>query len=214
MKITNGRPSMVKKHPRIRLWKARTQADEVHAIIKDALGYIKIGESVGILLPSHWKIQKFVNYVLTDAGKPTWVVPYNENNKPDYGRLNEHFEENGIAMQYVANGYGDFIGNKKKISLMTYHSSKGLDFDRVYLPFCYHVDGASSYTESNRTLFMVAFTRSRGDMVISFTGMLNHFVLAFKDDCTYKNLETDNQPNLFDNAEKTKSENNSDDIEW
>ena len=91
-------------------------------------------------------------------------------------------------MQYVANGYGDFIGEKKKITLMTYHSSKGLDFDRVYLPFC-NEEGYSSYVENDATLFMVAFTRSRGDLVISFTKRLNRFVYPFKDDCTYKNLE-------------------------
>lgn len=218
MKITSGKVSMTKKHPKIRLWKAGTQAEEVHAIMEDALGYIKVGESVGILLPTHRKIQKFANYVLTDAGKPIWNVEYDKNKNYDYSSLNRHFDENGIPMQYVANGYGDFINNDGKITLMSYHSSKGLDFDRVYLPFCNHAEGYSSYTDWDSTLFMVAFTRSRGDMVISFSGMLNHFVVPFKDDCTYKNLETDNLPNLFDsvdNKEKSKTQiNNGNVTEW
>jgi ATP-dependent exoDNAse (exonuclease V) beta subunit len=57
--------------------------------------------------------------------------------KPDYGDLNRHFKSNGIKLQFIGSGYGslsDAEQNKEAI-LMTYHSSKGLDFDNVFLPF-------------------------------------------------------------------------------
>ena len=101
-------------------------------------------------------------------------------------------------MQFVANGFGDFTDEKTKITLTTYHSSKGLDFDRVYLPFCNHVEEYSKYTVKDRILFMVAMTRSRGDLVISHTVDLNHFVCAFEECCTYRDLDV---INIFDDAQ-------------
>ena len=191
MKIMNGAISMVKKHPMIRLWKAGSQRSEVREIMKDARNYLQIGDSIGILLPTHNKIQKFANYVLALEGKPLWDVETDDHG-PRYDLLNKHFEECGIPMQFVANGFGDFTDEKTKITLTTYHSSKGLDFDRVYLPFCNHVEEYSKYTVKDRILFMVAMTRSRGDLVISHTVDLNHFVCAFEECCTYRDLENDN----------------------
>ena len=44
------------------------------------------------------------------------------------------------------------------------------------------------------TLFMVAMTRSRRDLIISYSKMLNNFVYSFKDDCSYKKLTSPNYP--------------------
>ena len=91
-------------------------------------------------------------------------------------------------MQFVANAFGDLKSDQNKIVLTTYHSAKGLDFDLVYLPFCNHVDEYSHYEPADATLFMVAMTRSRGDLVISYTGELSRFVANFRDGCTFKDL--------------------------
>ena len=200
MKILNGTLSMVKKHPMIRLWKASSQQSEVDEIMKDAKNYLQIGDSIGILLPTHNKVQKFANYVLALEGKPEWDVEA-DNHSPKYDLLNKHFGECGIPMQFVANGFGDFTDEKTKITLTPYHSSKGLDFDRVYLPFCNHVEEYSKYTVKDRILFMVAMTRSRGDLVISHTVDLNRFVCAFKECCTYRDLDNDNGSKLFDDSQ-------------
>lgn len=200
MKITSGKFSMVKKHPMIRLWRARNQFQEVKAIMDDAKNYMQIDDSIGILLPTHNKIQKFANLVLSTEGQPEWELVNDKYGNPRYELLNKHFEKCGIPMQYVANGFGDFTEDKTKITLTTYHSSKGLDFDRVYLPFCNHVAEYSKYTDNYKVLFMVAMTRSRGDLVISYTVELNRFVLAFKENCTYRDLDN-NVPNLFDNMQ-------------
>lgn len=188
MKIMSGKVSMVKKHPKIRLWKASSQLSEVREIMKDAKSYMQVDDSIGILLPTHSKIQKFANLVLTSEGKPKWELE-NDDFGPKYDLLNKHFEECGLPIQYVANGFGDFTDDKTKITLTTYHSSKGLDFDRVYLPFCNHVEEYSKYTDEFKVLFMVAMTRSRGDLVISYSAKLNRFVEAFQKNCTYRDLD-------------------------
>ena len=48
--------------------------------------------------------------------------------------MNAFLKANGIKMQYVGNGYGNFSENDRRIILMTYHSAKGLDFDNVFIP--------------------------------------------------------------------------------
>ena len=212
MKILNGKVSMMKTNPKIRIWKGWGQPQEVSAIIEDAKSYLQVGDSIGILLPTHSKIQKFANLVLSSEGKAKWEL-VKRYDKPDYEKLNEHFDTNGIPMQYVANGFGDFATDKQKITLITYHSSKGLDFDRVYLPFCNHVDEYSKYGCYDKTLFMVAMTRSRGDLVISYTGELNHLVSPFKDDCTYRDLNAISNNSELDISEtESVNKNNDDDL--
>ena len=193
MHITSGRHSMVKTHPKIRIWKADNKKMEVDAIMSDAENYFNIGESVGILLPSHHKILQFANIFLKCAGKPEWKAKRDKYRNNDYGKLNEHFEKYQIPIRYVANGYGSFSNDKSRIVLTTYHSSKGLDFDRVYLPFCNNNDNPNEL-KNDITLFMVAMTRSRRDLIISYSKMLNNFVYSFKDDCSYKKLTSPNYP--------------------
>lgn len=218
MKITSGRVSMMKTHPMIRLWKGSNQRQEVRSIMKDAQNYLQNDESIGVLLPTHNKIQKFANLVLSTNGKPEWELTKDRYGNVEYSKLNEHFEKNGIPMQYVANGFGNFTEEKNKITLITYHSSKGLDFDRVYMPFCNHFSPYTHYEESDKVLFMVALTRSRGDMVISYTAELNRLVLSFKDECTYKNLDDDDVPNIFgpkpNQTVKKNSDDNNDIFGW
>ena len=54
----------------------------------------------------------------------------------DYNQLNTYLDNYNIRMNYIGNGIGSLIdaSENKKIILMTYHSSKGLDFDNAFLP--------------------------------------------------------------------------------
>ena len=107
-------------------------------------------------------------------------------------------------MQYVANGYGDFIDNKDLVVITTYHSAKGLDFDKVFLPFCNHTDEYSVYNEDKERIFMVAMTRSRKDLIISFSVSLDHYVDNFTYQCNYRVLGQEG-PGLFDDEDKPKN---------
>lgn len=195
MHLSSGRHSMVKTHPKIRIWKAENKHMEVDAIMKDAKGYLDNGESVGILLPSHHKILQFANLSLKCACKPEWKATKDKYWNYDYSKLNEHFAKHKMPIRYVANGYGFFSNEDSRIVLTTYHSAKGLDFDRVYLPFCNNTDNPDKL-QNDIILFMVAMTRSRGDLVISYSDRLNRFVHSFKDECTYKKLSLPDYPLL------------------
>lgn len=195
--IQEGRVSMTKKNIMIRLWKAKNQQQEVSAIMKDATESLRLTDSVAILLPSHSKILSFVDKVLVDAGKPTWKRTYDEHGNMDYNYLNDHLDANGIPVRYVGNGFGNFLYDQPMITLMTYHGSKGLDFDKVFLPFCNHRDDETTQVDNDKKVFLVGMTRSRGDLIISFSKKLNRFVAQFAESCTHKDLESDEQPTLF-----------------
>lgn len=197
MNILSGRRPMIKKNVQIRLWKAETQKKEVKHIMDEAIPAINVGSQVGILLKYHKQIIAFANFALRTAGKPEWVETQGQYGT-DFNALNQHLKENGIPMQYLANGFGSFLNNDNLIMLTTYHSSKGLDFDKVFLPFC----NASYRIEDfqTRTLFMVAMTRSRQDLYISYSvSPMNENVAKFKEQCLYKDWANDGVPNLFSN---------------
>ena len=117
--------------------------------------------------------------------------------------MNDYLEACGIPLRYVGNGFGNFVDSDKPvITLMTYHSSKGLDFDKVFLPFCNHNTKEDQKADNDKQVFMVGMTRSRGDLIISFSKKLNRFVSKFADNCTHKDLATDGTPMLFDTPAK------------
>ena len=196
--MQEGRVSMMKKNIMIRLWKAKNQQQEVSAIMKEAKDTLRLTDSVAVLLPSHSKITSFADKALSDVGKDCWKWTYDEHGNLDYNNMNDYLEACGIPLRYIGNGFGSFISDKAVITLMTYHGSKGLDFDKVFLPFCNHIDNDTNLVDNDKKVFLVGLTRSRGDLIISFSKKLNRFVSKFAENCTHKDLTTDGTPMLFD----------------
>lgn len=95
-------------------------------------------------------------------------------------------------MQYVGNGYGNFSENDRRIILMTYHSAKGLDFDNVFIPFANNNLYISPDEGMAKTLFMVAMTRSRNNLYISYYGYPNDYLDVFKSNsnCVYIDISS------------------------
>ena len=85
--------------------------------------------------------------------------------------------------------------NSTNPKLMTYHSAKGIDFDKVFMPFKNQVP--DSMSEIEKTLLMVAMTRSRQDLYISYTTSLDRNVQAFLNVCKVVDLENINSKPLF-----------------
>ena len=75
----------------------------------------------------------------------------------------------------------------QKIILMTYHSSKGLDFDNVFLPMLDEGNiwfPSDKYNEEKlKTLFMVAMTRSKKNLYLSYIYNLNPLLSNLSDSC-------------------------------
>ena len=192
MKILHGRSSMVKQHIQIRLWKSSNIYQETVHIMNEAISRNNGYGSVAVLVPTHKMVITFANQALATANKPMWEEQLNIYNQTDFESLNKHLKENGIPMQYVANGYGDFT-LEKMITLTTYHSSKGLDFDVVMLPFC---NGAFMPKMVTSTLFMVAMTRSRKDLFISYSSETpSPYIQPFASTCLFKDWTNEGEEN-------------------
>lgn len=198
MNIWEARRDMTKVDVNIRLCNATNETLEVKYIYQEALKGANVGDTSAILLPKHDMIIRFVNLVLNVNNKPQWNVVKNNRDRPDYGNLNSHFRNHGIKIQYVGSGYGSLSDaeQNKEVILMTYHSSKGLDFENVFLPFL----NSYFYLPQNKekTLFMVAMTRSRKNLYLTYSGDTHYDLVGkFKNDCTQINISDDPNQNIL-----------------
>lgn len=184
MNIWGAKRDLTKQDVNIRLCEASSEQEEVKYIYQEALKGANVGDTSVILFPTTNSITKFANLVLSVNEKSQWDEKKNQYGKPDFGDLNRHFRNNGIKLQFIGSGYGTLKNaeQNKEAILMTYHSSKGLDFDNVFLPFLNtHFYLHPSNAE---TLFMVAMTRSRKNLYLTYFGYTHDLVDKFKNECT------------------------------
>lgn len=207
MSILAGKSSMLKRHKSPYVYKYLSKEAEVEKTMEEAEAARNEGKSVGILLPSHENIGEFINIYLRSLNKPSFDFANNRiYNKPDYGRLNQYLNKHGIKLQSVTNGFGSFIERDDCITICTYHSAKGLDFETLFLPFCNrHIDSAD-----DAVLFMVAMARCIDQLYISFTSEMNRFIRTFYNDrkaCVFTDL-TQPQTNVINKTQ------NDEDDDW
>lgn len=186
--IFNARVNINHTDTKISLCNASSMQGEISFIIQNATRVVTRGYTAAVLIPTQKGIVEFANNVLSSQDKPTWNNRVNQYGKVDFGDLNRHLKANGVKMQYIGNGYGEFNSNPDYIVLMTYHSAKGLDFDYVYVPFCNDRLWISYNDELAKTLFMVAITRARMNLYITYRGTLNGYVTPFAADCTNRQI--------------------------
>lgn len=206
-KMAAGHPSMVKKNIKIRLWNFDNYVEESVNVYQEAKRWLDTTDrSIAILLPYKKLIVCFINHILKNAGMQEWKkksIYIGSKQVIDFDAMNLYLKRCDIPIKYVANGFGDFDREERHIIIMTYHSSKGLDFDNVYLPYSIK---ANEYNVTP-TLFMVAMTRSKQDLFISFSkGALNKYASHFQKECaSLKIWPSALNPSLFDGLAMTPS---------
>ena len=188
MNIFSARRDMTKQTTQIRLCTANSAEQEAKYIMREAQKAVNVGDTVAILIPTQQKILEFFQIALTALGKSKWSVQLNSWGKVDYNKLNSYLSSNGVKMQYVGNGFGSFSEGGGKINVMTYHSSKGLDFDNVFLPGLSQSLYINSNERLSRTLFMVAMTRSRNNLYLTYSGSQSAYLSNFSRDCGHINV--------------------------
>lgn len=159
--------------------KAEKEENEVEFVYNEALkgpdsSYGNAQETSAILIPTRKNIIKFIQLLLQHFETPLWIEKKADKfGNLDFVDLNNHLRQNNIRIQYIGNGTGSLEDavQKKDIILMTYHSSKGLDFDNVFLPFMAWDLFIDKFKPA--TLLMVAITRTKKNLCISYTGNLH-----------------------------------------
>lgn len=188
MNIFTAKRDLTKQSTQVRLCEGNNYEEEVKYIMREAKKAVHVGQTAGILIPKQDAILNFIQKVLQIEGKQPWNVQTNNWGKTDYNALNRHLNYCGIPLQYVGNGYGNFSENSNKIVIMTYHSSKGLDFDNVFLPGLNNSLFIVPNETQSKTLFMVAMTRSRNNLYLTYSGYKHPYVDNFAGDCNKINI--------------------------
>lgn len=162
--IFSAKTDRTKQDITVKLCNGENLEMEVEYIIKEAEELTSIDESLVIILPKHDDIINFINIVLDIKKIAKWNVTKDNFNKYRYDLLNKYLKENNVNIEYIGNKYGDLSKSLelKKIIFMTYHSSKGLDFDNVFLPFM-----SIHSNIRNEILFMVGMTRSKKNLYLT-----------------------------------------------
>lgn len=183
MNIFSAKRDMAKKDTEIRLCEGESECDEVAYIMEQGVKAVNHGYSSAVLIPTQKKILSFVNQALLNAGKSSWKEQTNQYGKIDFRAMNDYLQANDVKLQYVGNGYGQFAENDRRIVIMTFHSVKGLDFENVFIPFANKSMFINSNENLAKTLFMVAMTRSKENLYITYNGISSDYLDAFKSNC-------------------------------
>ena len=166
-----------------------SEGQEVEWVYQDARRRLKTG-SCSILFPTQETIVLFCNKILGLKGKPIWERINDLYYKPWFYKLNRYLAECQIPIECIVGEYGSLNSAEKgqRIVLMTYHGSKGLDFDNIFIPFA-----NSSFDKLVApNLFMVAMTRSKLNLFITYTGIPLKYIPMFSSDesiCASMKLE-------------------------
>ena len=166
----------------VRLVKHPDSRAESSWVWREASRRARAGEPSVVLFPTHKAIGRFAREV---ADSLDLAEPPRRQDK-DYGQFNDFWEVNNINLMYFGNSQGNITkgDNSPFVYVMTYHSSKGLDFRNVFIPgmgadaVIVHSDALAEDPELDRRLLFVAVTRSRENLFISYNGRSPHALLS------------------------------------
>lgn len=93
--------------------------------------------------------------------------------------VNAYFDEKKFAHEYKTSNFGkkgleiDFESNLPK--LLTYHASKGLQFETVFIPFCDYPGHDKWFIDKYQTPLYVSLTRSYRNLYITHSDKITDF---------------------------------------
>lgn len=142
----------------IPIYHASNWDEEIDFVIEKAKINAKPGSPTAILFENKRAIYRFFYSVLGQyfGGKVKLET------------INDELKKRDLPFRFFGGGEGDLkeSDSKKLVYVMTWHSSKGLDFDTVILP-----DIGRSTCRYNP--FYVALTRSRRNLILTYSGKGN-----------------------------------------
>lgn len=164
---------------------AKADSDESEAawVIKKADLLSKPGRPSVVILPKSDAIFNFVENVAIAKGVPRPKKIYTEGiyNKINWNVVNDYLRTKGIGLRYLGSGFGDLLesDNTSITYIMTYHSSKGLDFGQVFLPQMNNdISLWRDDEEKEKRLFFVGVTRCREHLFITYSTDEPHDLVA------------------------------------
>ena len=167
----------------VQICEASCTDEEVSFISKKSEDGLKCGFTSAILLPTNRDILSYVQALIRQKGKEPWKEVMTKWGKIDYDDLNMYLNSNSINYQCLGSNYGQISNIGNNISIMTYHGSMGLEFDNVFLPYANSGLFISINDEISKNVFVLAMTRARYRLYITYSGSLHPYIEIIKDRC-------------------------------
>ena len=197
--MLNDMPNIAKVDTEINLYKSNSNDNEIEIRFcwKEIMqtNTLRTSDVSAVLISGHDAIIEFVNTILRIEGIEIWERVNANVKQPDYEKMNSYLKIKGVPIMYVGNNYGSLseADTYNKIVIMTYHSAKGLDFDYIYLPMV----NDEMYIHSNiDSLLLVALSRSKSGLFISFTGSMYPYLNKFLSGIQPKNISSNNSTEI------------------
>jgi superfamily I DNA/RNA helicase len=177
-------PQLRDDDEKARFYEAPSKREEFRAIYAEASRLAAPGYPSAVLFPDKIIMKKFIDVLATAHA---WGLPPELESNADepegrYDAMNAFLDSEVEGLQIFGSGSGEMAlsDDEAVVYLMTYHSSKGLDFPNVFLP---HLTDDTSLDpvknakdEEERRLFFVAVTRARQRLYLSFHGTPHRFL--------------------------------------
>lgn len=173
--------------------KGSSKKDEFMKVYAESLRVSSLEQPSAILFPTHDQIYAFAS-IVADAND--WGQPPEREERgriTSYEAFNEFFENRNVALRFLGSNNGSLPESDeiKIVYLMTYQSSKGLDFNNVFLPDLCSANevgldakfGHFSKEENERRHFFVAITRSKENVYFSYHGERHPLIEYLPEEC-------------------------------
>ena len=188
------------------------EESEFNWIAENAVQRAAPGSPSCILFTHHSDIKKFL-YQVYKSHNIQHAGPFENINLNDYSTrlnyklVNSYFRDNKLPYRFLGNSFGILEESDKQpiVYIMTYHSSKGLDFDTVYVPqlnvnkqivLPYVLEKSPGL---DQRLLFVAVTRSRKDLFLTYSGAFPHRYITGLPAGSYEKIEN---PHLINDDEE------------
>lgn len=102
------------------------------------------------------------------------VAPYNNFHR-NIETVKDYFDHNSVSLEYKFNGNMDLDFDSELPKVMTYHSSKGLQFETVFIPFCDIPQHDKWLVDKYQNALYVALTRTYRNLYLTHTERLTPF---------------------------------------
>ena len=170
-----------------------SKTDEFLKVYAEASRVSSLGQPSAILFTTHDQIYAFASVV---AEANSWGRPPKREKRgriTSYESFNEFFLKRNAGLRFLGSDNGSLPESdaKRIVYLMTYQSSKGLDFNNVFLPDLCSANEVRldakwrhlSNQENERRHFFVAITRSKENIYFSYHGERHPLIDQLPDEC-------------------------------
>ena len=184
--LLSGKPGNTLANTTARLIQFENQNQEFIWTAQEALSRARPDKPSCILLSHHKDISSLIQVIIqhffSKNADELFSYQAGKSDRYDYRQVNAYLRDNNINIRYLGNDFGDFneMPSKPMVYLMTYHSSKGLDFEQVFIPqLNSNKDIVKSFVleknpDLDKRLLFVATTRSRCNLFMSYHTSIPH----------------------------------------